>query len=187
MIEEKNQKVLLKLARDSIQHGLEFSKPLPVALSKFPKELCEKRASFVTLHLDRKLRGCIGVIEAIRPLVEDVSCNAFAAAFHDTRFSPLTQEEFSDLKIHISVLSVSEKLKISSEEELLQTLRIGVDGLILKEGLHRATFLPSVWDQVQSKEEFLTHLKLKAGFPPDYWSANLEIFRYTAQGFGEGD
>lgn len=185
MFSKTNQEILLKLARDSIQQGLKFSKPLPVDPLKFPKELCEKRASFVTLHLDQKLRGCIGVIEAIRPLVEDVACNAFSAAFHDNRFFPMTREEFPGLKIHVSVLSVPERLNISSEEDLLQTLRVGIDGLILKEGLRKATFLPSVWDQVQTKEEFLTHLKLKAGLQPDYWSDHLEIFRYTTESFGE--
>lgn len=185
LISKKNQKILLSLARTSIRYGLEFSKPVSVQLSQFPKELQENRASFVTLHLQDKLRGCVGVIEAIRPLAEDVACNAFASAFHDDRFPPLAQKEFSDLKIHISILSTPEILKPFSEEALLQTLRMGVDGLILKEGHRKATFLPSVWDQIGSKEEFLTHLKLKAGFPPDYWSKDLEVFRYTTQGFGE--
>jgi len=121
------------------------------------------------------------MLEACRPLVEDVAENAVAAAFHDPRFPPLSRDEFDDLKISISVLSPPEEMSFSSEADLLSQIRPGIDGLILQEGFQKGTFLPSVWEELPETEMFFEHLKLKAGLPAGYWSDTLRVFRYTAE------
>lgn len=141
----------------------------------------DKRATFVTLEIGGQLRGCIGMLEAHRPLANDVAENAFSAAFRDPRFPPLSDVEFDDLEISISVLSPPEEMSFSSEKDLLDQIRPGIDGLILEEGFRKGTFLPSVWEQLSEKEAFLEHLKQKAGLPPGYWSDTLRVFRYTAE------
>jgi len=148
---------------------------------EFPVELKEERATFVTLTIDGHLRGCIGMLEACRPLAEDVAENAVSAAFHDPRFPPLSQEEFDDLKISISVLSPPQEMNFSSEADLVSQIRPGVDGLILQEGFRRGTFLPSVWEELSEGEMFFKHLKLKAGLSAGYWSDTLRVFRYTTE------
>jgi AmmeMemoRadiSam system protein A len=178
-----HQQQLLQIARGAIIQTLERPHrklPLP---GKLPDELMQKRATFVTLTIGGRLRGCIGMLEACRPLAEDVAENARAAAFEDPRFPPLTLPELAKLEIHISILSPSEEMVFSSESDLLRQIRPGVDGLILQEGFRRGTFLPSVWAELPEKELFLTHLKLKAGLPADYWSDTLRVFRYTTDCF----
>ncbi len=176
---------LLTVARHSIQHALEHGSPLPVTLSRYPESLRVKRATFVTLKQGEQLRGCIGTLVAIRPLVEDVAQNAYAAAFSDPRFPPLSPAELESLRIEISVLSPPEPMTFSSEADLLRQLRPGVDGLILEEDGYRGTFLPSVWESLPRPEQFLQHLKLKAGLPSDYWSGTLRVQRYTTESFSE--
>lgn len=174
---------LLKLAHDSIEHGLQTGRPLSVSPEHFPATLAANRASFVTLERLGQLRGCIGMLEAIRPLVVDVAENAFSAAFRDPRFPPLTRSEWLGLDMHISILSPAEVMHFQSEQDLLKQLKPGIDGLILQDGYHRGTFLPSVWEQIPAAEPFLTHLKQKAGLPADYWSDTLKISRYTTETF----
>jgi AmmeMemoRadiSam system protein A len=155
----------------------------PKEAAKLPAELMEERATFVTLTIGGRLRGCIGMLEAYRSLAEDVAENAHAAAFEDPRFDPLTKKEFEKLEIHISVLSPPEELTFSSEEDVLRQIRPGTDGLILQEGFRRGTFLPSVWEELPAKELFWAHLKRKAGLPANYWSDTLRVFRYTTEYF----
>jgi AmmeMemoRadiSam system protein A len=179
------RKTLLEIARKSILYGLETgSAPLLDAFS-FPDELQAQRASFVTLHLAGELRGCIGHLEAFQALVVDVSDNAFAAAFRDPRFPPLSQQEYEPLQVHISVLTPPEPLAFESEADLLSRIRPGIDGLILEDGPFRGTFLPSVWESLPQPDEFLRQLKRKAGLPADHWSDQLHIFRYETESFGE--
>jgi hypothetical protein len=174
---------LLALARASIDHGLAHGEPLSPDLATLPARLRAARATFVTLHLDDALRGCIGALEARRPLAEDVAQNAFAAAFRDPRFSPVTAAEAARLALQISVLSPAEPLTFASEVELLAQLRPGVDGLILADRGRCGTFLPSVWAQLPEAHEFLAHLKRKAGLPADHWSSTLTVARYTTESF----
>jgi len=181
----EQRRVLLSLARASIRHGLETGRPLAVDTKAFDPALQKRRAAFVTLNERGQLRGCIGSLEAYRPLVADVAENAFNAAFRDPRFPPVTPREFPDLRIHISVLSEPEPLAFRDEAELLASLRPGIDGLILEDRGLRGTFLPSVWEQLPDKREFLAHLKLKAGLPPDHWSPTLRVWRYTTESFSE--
>ena len=184
-IEARHQSLLLDLARDSIAYGLEHRRELDIDVQDYPPALGEHRATFVTLKLNRELQGCIGTLEAYRPLVRDVVANAYAAAFSDPRFSPVTRAQLSQLAISISVLSPPEELTIKNESELLEQLRSGIDGLILREGPMRGTFLPSVWESLPDKRQFLAHLKLKAGLSVDYWSDTIQVFRYSTQSFGQ--
>ncbi len=182
-MKREHQEILLQIASDAIEKRLNGQLPAPPNLESLPPELKEPRATFVTLKRDKRLRGCIGMLEACRPLAEDVACNACAAAFEDPRFAPLSPAELSDLDIHISVLSLPEEIAFSSEADLLSKIRPGVDGLILEEAGHRSTFLPSVWDELSEPPQFLAHLKTKAGLPKEYWSDTIQVFRYTATYF----
>lgn len=178
------QAYLLELAKDSIRHGLRHGKPLPVDLAGLAPELAEKRATFVTLHKHGQLRGCIGMLAAVRPLAEDIARNAYAAAFEDPRFPPVSQAELDEIDIHLSLLTPAEPMQFASEADLLRQLQPGVDGLILAEGSQRGTFLPSVWEQLPQPLDFLRHLKRKAGLPMDYWSDSVQVARYRTEMIG---
>jgi AmmeMemoRadiSam system protein A len=180
---QKEQDLLLTVANDSIEHGLRTGVAKTVDVRDFPEKLQAQRASFVTLHKQDELRGCIGTLSAIRPLVDDVSHNAFAAAFEDPRFPPLMRNELAALTLSISILSTPEPLEISSEQDLLKKIRPGIDGLILSEGYRRGTFLPSVWESLPDPVQFVQHLKIKAGLPADYWSDRIKIEKYVTFSF----
>lgn len=175
------RRLLRALARQSIEHGLDRGRALQPEPDGYPQRLREWRASFVTLEYRSRLRGCIGALEACQPLVCDVAEHAYAAAFTDPRFPPLSPPEATELELHISVLTPPEPLACASETELLARLQPGVDGLILHEHTRRATFLPAVWDDLPDPHEFLVHLKRKAGLTPDYWSTELRFERYRAE------
>lgn len=183
-LNKEHRQLLLALAKASIQHGLQTGKPLKIDLADYPVELREPRATFVTLHINHELRGCIGMLEAIRPLAEDVAENAFSAAFNDSRFPPLSPEEFKGLEIHLSILTPPEPIVFTCEQDLINQLQPGIEGLILQEGHRRGTFLPSVWESLPKPEQFLRHLKQKAGLFPDYWSDNIRIYRYRTETIG---
>ena len=170
---------LLDLARRAIAHGLAHGQPLPAPAWQ-PTFLAEHRASFVTLTRHGRLRGCIGRLEAVRPLGVDVADNAFAAAFRDPRFAPVRQEEFDALCLTVAVLTVPEPLPVRGEAELLARLEPGTHGLILECGERRATFLPKVWEQLPEPVEFLAHLKRKAGLPADYWNEAMRFSVYRS-------
>jgi AmmeMemoRadiSam system protein A len=180
-LNKEQQQQLLILAKKSIQQGLTTGKPLTVNVADFSAELTVPRATFVTLEKHGQLRGCIGMLTAVRPLVEDITENAFSAAFNDPRFPPLTADELDALEIHLSLLTPAEAMTFSSEQDLLSQLQPHIDGLILQEGFRRGTFLPSVWEQLPEPEQFLRHLKQKAGLPPDYWSDSINASRYRAE------
>jgi len=186
MLTQENQDILLNIARASISNGLMQGQPLPIRLEDYPPALQAPRASFVTLQIDGQLRGCIGSLEAFRPLVEDVAENAFAAAFRDPRFPPLSDKEFDQLDYHISILSPSEPIEFESENDLVNKLRPGIDGLVLEERGQRGTFLPSVWESLPSPRQFLAQLKVKAGLPADYWSDSIKVERYTVEDVKSG-
>lgn len=146
-------------------------------------------ASFVTLTLGRvpggALRGCIGSLEARRPLREDVEANAVAAALHDPRFAPLTARELDDTVVEVSVLSAPAALPAADEAELLARLRPGVDGVVLSACGRRATFLPQVWEQLPDPADFLARLRRKAGLPADYWGRDVVVETYTVTAWQE--
>lgn len=180
-LNKENRQRLLDLAKNSIVHGLQKGRPLKVNLDDYPAELTELRATFVTLEISGQLRGCIGMLEAVRPLAEDIAENAFSAAFNDPRFPPLDASELGGLEIHLSILTPAEPVSFSSEQHLVSQLQPGIDGLILQEGHRRGTFLPSVWESLPEPRQFLRHLKQKAGLPLDYWSNTIRIYRYHAE------
>ncbi|MEX0717492.1 MAG: AmmeMemoRadiSam system protein A [Planctomycetaceae bacterium] len=153
----------------------------PLSSEDVPPALRDRLATFVTLRIGGDLRGCMGSLEAIEPLVENVARNAIAAAFRDPRFSPLTSAEFDLIDIHLSILSRPEPIEFADESELLSRVRPGIDGLILIEGDRRGTLLPAVWEQLSDPCEFVSTLKRKAGLASDHWSDTLRVLRYTAR------
>ncbi|HHH39926.1 MAG TPA: AmmeMemoRadiSam system protein A, partial [Sedimenticola sp.] len=128
-ISTTDRRILLELAEQSIRHGLATGRPQPVDPATYSRELQARRASFVTLERKGNLRGCIGHLEAVEPLVQDVAENAFAAAFRDPRFPPLAENEMGDLDIHISVLTPATPMHFTSEQDLLRQIQPGIDGL----------------------------------------------------------
>jgi AmmeMemoRadiSam system protein A len=176
---------LLRLARASIEHGLIHERPVPVDFDELPRALADTAATFTTLRLDGRLRGCCGTLEAVRPLAEDVAHSAFRAAFRDVRFEPVGEHELDAIRLEVSVLSPLESLPVSGEAELLSRLTPGIDGLvIIAEGRH-ATFLPKVWEMLPEPRQFLAALKTKCGLPGTYWSKRLEFQRYRTTSYSE--
>jgi len=160
------------LARPTVEEAEHEALPLP-------------GASFVTLTLDAQLRGCIGTLQAWRPLQDDVRANARAAAFRDPRFAPLSHEEYERVRVEVSVLAQPEPLPALDESHALSQLRPFEDGVVLALGELRATFLPQVWEQLPEPAEFMRHLKRKAGLPADYWSAQITLSRYSVSKWKE--
>lgn len=175
--------MLLDVAEASIKSGLRSGRPIAVDARAFPAALRRPGATFVTLHIGEQLRGCIGTVEAVRPLVNDVAHNAFHAAFSDPRFPPLRPSEFPQLDIEISILSPLRPIDFLNEGDLLDQIQPGVDGLELEYGPFRGLLLPDVWNQLPDKKEFVAHLKLKAGLPPTFWSNEIRVHRFTTERF----
>ena len=176
---------LLRHARAAMEHGVRTGAPPRVDLAGLDPVLVEPRATFATLHRQGRLRGCIGRLEASRPLAVDLAENAVAAALDDPRFPPVTPGELHDLHLELSILTPPEDFPVADEAELHRRLQPGVDGLILGQGSRRATFLPSVWEELPDPAQFVAELKRKAGWPPDYWSDRLRVQRYRTVSFSE--
>jgi len=174
--EEKT--ILLETAKKSITYGLQHHCALPVKPDNFSKLLQTSGATFVTLNINDQLRGCIGTLEAHQALITDVSEHAFAAAFEDSRFPAVSEQEIEQLEISISILTPSTPISFTSEKDLLNQLRPGIDGLIFQAGSHKATFLPAVWEQLKNPEDFLNHLKIKAGLNAKDWPEDVHVSRY---------
>jgi len=173
--------ILLQIAKTSIltKFDSKYAIDRDKLLETYPF-LGEQRATFVTLTYNHQLRGCIGSIIAHRILLEDIMGNAQSAAFGDPRFSPLGIEELNDkLDIEVSVLTPAVILEYSDFDDLLSKVRPNTDGLILKSGAYQGTFLPQVWEQLQTPKEFLEHLSMKAGSNPTIYDSHPTIYRYT--------
>ena len=179
--------ILLPIARASISEALgqDFATLEDSIINA--SWLQQKAACFVTLIQQEQLRGCIGTLEAHRPLLDDVRHNARAAAFQDPRFSPLTSEELDRTEIEISLLSPMQILSFSDEKEALQQLQPGTDGLVFEFDRYRSTFLPQVWEQLPEVTDFIAHLKQKAGLPADFWADDVRLYRYTVSKWKERD
>lgn len=187
-LNEKEKNFLLSLARQTIKYYLENKVKLtPKKEELFSPRFLEKRGVFVTLHKNSDLRGCIGNIYPEKELYQGVIDNALSAAFSDPRFPPLSSlEELEEINIEISVLTPPQKLTFFSYQDLLNQLIPQKHGVILKSGPNLATFLPQVWQELPQKEEFLSHLCLKAGLSPDAWQkSHIEVYTYQAQVFSE--
>lgn len=181
---ENPGKVLIPIARAIISKAL--GKPYGPTNEGFPW-LQEKGASFVTLTQNNRLRGCIGTLEAHRPLLIDVKANAQSAAFRDPRFPPLKEAELNITQIEISLLSAMQALTFTSEQDALAQLQPGVDGIVFEFGSYRSTFLPQVWEQLPDANIFLGHLKNKAGLHPDFWDEEVKLYRYSVSKWKERD
>jgi AmmeMemoRadiSam system protein A len=174
---------LLRLARLAIAEKLGGQEKIPVAEDA---ALQRESGTFVTLKIAGQLRGCIGNLEPAGSIIDGIHRNALNAAFHDYRFSPLSQEERDQVHIDISILTPASPLLYSDAADLLQKIRPGIDGIILSHGSARATFLPQVWEQLPQPEQFLGHLCLKAGLPEQAWrDSHPEILVYRVQCFAE--
>ena len=174
---------LLDIAGRSIRHGLEHGNGCEVDLDRLSPELRERRATFVTLEANGRLRGCIGSLAVSRPLAADVAHNAHAAAFADPRFPPVRADEVDGLGVRISVLSPHVPIHADSQADLASRLRPGIDGLVIEDGERRATFLPSVWGGIGEPERFVRELAGKAGWPAGHWSESVRAWRYTTEEF----
>jgi AmmeMemoRadiSam system protein A len=188
--EAERGRVLLALAREAIAAALGAPEPRTWTVASAERAapwLRAPGACFVTLTQEGRLRGCIGSVRARRPLGDDLRANARAAALADPRFPPLTASELAVTRLEVSLLSAPSPLPAATEEEALAALRPGIDGIILELGGDaHATFLPQVWETLPEPRDFLAHLKHKAGLPPDFWSPELRLQRYTVAKWSEG-
>lgn len=186
-LSKDEQLILLQLAREALSLGVNGLSLPPLEIQEIPSRLLEPGATFVTLTKKGELRGCIGSLEASRPLAEDVRVHAVAAALEDYRFPRVIPEELSQIMIEISRLTTPRLVEFQDESELLSLIRPGIDGVILSKGVRRATFLPQVWKKVPDAEEFLGMLCRKMGSPPDCWhQKDVQILTYQVEKFQEG-
>jgi AmmeMemoRadiSam system protein A len=185
---EKDGETLISVARHTIAGRLfSLDDPEDAALQQSDK-FSKRRGTFVTLTINGNLRGCIGHIIPQETILEGVKINAINAAFKDPRFRPLSRPEWDDVKIEVSILTEPRTLDYQSADDLLEKLRPGIDGVIIKKGHAQATFLPQVWEQLPMKKDFLSHLCMKAGMDGNAWKkAGLEVSVYQVQAFQEGE
>lgn len=180
---DERGKVLLPIARAAIASV--FS--LTHATDETAPWLAEHGACFVTLTQGGELRGCIGTLQAHRPLLTDVKSNAVAAALYDPRFAPLSLDELDITEVEISLLSSTRPMEVQDEADALAQLRPGIDGLIFEYSSYRSTFLPQVWEQLTQPHHFLAQLKRKAGLSSKFWSDEVKLSRYTVTKWRESD
>lgn len=169
---------VIEICKKSILSKLEQK---DLELNNISNVLMQSGASFVTLEKKGDLRGCIGSIIAHRTLVDDLAQNARSSAFADPRFNQLERNEFNELSINISLLSSPEKMEFKNEADLLSQIKPNIDGIIIKDQGYQAVYLPSVWEQLPDKVQFLNSLKMKAGLSPKHFSNTFEAFRYTTE------
>jgi uncharacterized protein len=183
---DSEKQKLLQLARQALEYGV-TGRTMPILdQSSLTPNLIEHGSSFVTLTINNELRGCIGALEAHQPLVEDVREHAIAAALQDPRFPPVQPSELDSIHLEISHLTTPQPLEYSSAEDLIKKLRPHVDGVILKNGQRRATFLPQVWEKLPDPVQFLEHLCQKMGMDAGAWRhIPMDVWVYQAEDFGE--
>lgn len=185
-LSESERKLLLKLARQSLEAAVRKQPAPRIEDSDVSSRLKQPGASFVTLTIRGRLRGCVGALEPYQSLVEDVSEHAVAAGLQDFRFQPVQPEELNQIEIEISRLTVPQPLKYTTPESLVESLRPGIDGVVLRDGMRRATFLPQVWEKLSDPAEFLEHLCAKMGADPDLWRRKkLDVAVYQVEEFHE--
>ena len=185
---ETDRQQLLRVARQAISLGLKHGKPARVNTDTFSRPLQALRATFVTLTLDGRLRGCIGSVTPHEPLAADVAANAYKAAFQDPRFPRLTQGEIDRLEFSVSVLSHPRPMPSHSEAAAIDALHPEVDGVILEARdasgqARRGLFLPHVWQDLPDPRQFMRHLKAKAGLSPEGWTEGTRLWRYRTETF----
>lgn len=182
----EEQKTLLRMAREAMEYAVRGKKPPPPDPSALTPGLREQGASFVTLTIHGQLRGCIGALEAYQPLADDVREHAVAAALEDPRFPQVREDELGRIQVEVSRLTRPVPLEYTDADDLLTKLRPHVDGVILKDGYRRATFLPQVWEKLPDPSEFLDNLCWKMGAGRDRWRRrHLEVLVYQVDEFHE--
>jgi len=177
--------VLLQIARHSLEEVVRYGREWQPDLTELPNKLQEPGASFVTLHTNGQLHGCIGTVVPARPLALDVAANAVSAALNDPRFPPLMPAELPYTAIEISLLGPMQPVAYGGHfHELVEKIRPGIDGVLLKRGWRRGLLLPQVWKHIPSPEEFLAHVAMKAGLSPEiYAEPNTEVYVFQVQSF----
>jgi len=175
--------ILLSIARAEISRVLD----VPCAADETASWLAEHGACFVTLTQSGELRGCIGSLQAHRPLLADLKSNAVSAALRDPRFTPLTIDELDITTVEVSLLSESQEMQVRGEADALAQLRPHVDGVIFEYGHYRSTFLPQVWENLARPRDFLAMLRRKAGLPDDFWAEDVKLSRYTVTKWSESE
>lgn len=180
------KQTLLRLARQALESGVHGRNLPPIEEASLTPALRAEGASFVTLTERGSLRGCIGALEPYQPLADDVREHAIAAALQDYRFHPVQPGELAGIEIEVSRLTVPVPLEYMDASDLLSKLHPGVDGVILRDGFRRATFLPQVWEKIADPAEFLENLCYKMGAAPDTWrKKKLEVLIYHVEEFHE--
>jgi len=180
------QKELLRAAREAIEYRVQGKNPPPIQRVSLTENLSEQGASFVTLTIRGQLRGCIGALEAYQPLIDDVREHAVAAAFEDPRFPPLSKDELSRIQIEVSRLTRPVPLEYTDADDLISKLRPNIDGVIIKDGLRRATFLPQVWEKLPDPSDFMDNLCYKMGAGHRHWrNKHLDVLIYQVDEFHE--
>ena len=186
-LEAGTRDLLMRIAKEVVKQGA--NNPGGGVTVKFqgpiPRVLRAQRATFVTLKIGDRLRGCRGSLAPHKSLINDVVENARKSAFDDPRFPPLTPAELDQINFHISILSTPRRIRVETEAELARALRPDIDGLIIHDAGKQAIFLPSVWESIHDPLSFIRHLKHKAGLPADHWSPSFEAFRYVTESFGD--
>ena len=183
-LEEKQ--TLLRLARQALDKGVRGEKLPALDAGSMTPRLRDQGASFVTLTISGQLRGCIGTLEPYQSLAQDVREHAVDAALKDPRFPPVAPEELDQIEIEVSRLTVPERIVYQDAEDLLTKLRPGLDGVLLRNGPRRATFLPQVWEKLPEKAEFLDNLCYKMGEAPGAWRRkHFEVWVYRVEEFHE--
>ena len=174
--------ILLDITKKSIEK--KFDETVKIDKTKLLTDfqfLAQNGATFVTLTLNEQLRGCIGSLQAYRPLLDDLISNAYAAAFEDPRFYELTLDEFKKVKIEISILSTPLEVIYKDIEDLKSKIKPNIHGVILQKDGRRSTFLPQIWEQVPSFEEFFSHLCYKGSFEENCLEFHPQIFTYEVK------
>ncbi len=185
-LSQDEKSLLLNIARDALEISVRTESLPTIDRSSLPQRLNEDGASFVTLTIQERLRGCIGTLEAYQPLALDVQEHAMAAALQDPRFPRVHPEELPTIKIEVSVLTPKTPLHYETPEELIEKIRPKIDGVVLQDGFRKATFLPQVWEKLPDPAEFLSHLSLKMGAQSDVWRKKpLDVYLYQVEEFHE--
>ena len=180
-LNKEEKKKLMSIAKASILEAVTGEGQADVQVSE--TRLKENCGAFVTIKKHGQLRGCIGYIQAVKPLHETVKDVAKSAAINDYRFSPVSKGELGDIELEISVLTPLKRISDVKEIE------VGKHGLVMKRGFNSGLLLPQVpteynWD----KQTFLEHTCLKAGLSKDSWKdESTEIYIFSAEVFSEKD